>query len=203
MRFRTSRTHNYGLLLGSSVLALTAFAALPADAGTAPRSHTTALTHPGEAHWTPRGGLSDQARTVLRHSAVARTALRMYEPFETGDLSVYDTLLTDDFSDVPLAPGQGPGREGMKQHVADDLVATFPDMTIRVEAIHVSGRTVTVRSVISGTQQRPFLGVPATHRKLSFRAVDIHQVTPSRQITHTDHLEDLFGAYQQMTLPGD
>ncbi|MFI5690118.1 ester cyclase [Streptomyces sp. NPDC051636] len=123
----------------------------------------------------------------------------MYKPFETGDTSVCDTLLTEDFVDAPLAPGQGPGREGMKRHVSKDLVATFPGLTIRIEAIHVAGNTVMVPSVIRGTQEGPFLGVGATHRKLSFRAADIHQCTAHRQMARTDHLEDLFGAFRQMT----
>ncbi|MFI5689988.1 ester cyclase [Streptomyces sp. NPDC051636] len=200
MPFGISTPHRYGLLLGGSVLALTAFATVPAGVGSAVQPHTVAFSENSPARfWTPRGGLSSQAWTVLRRSATARTALQLYKPFETGDTSVYDTLLTEDFVDAPLAPGQGPGREGMKQHVAEDIVATFPDLTIRIEAIHVAGNTVTVRSVISGTQQRPFLGVPATHRKVSFRAVDIHQVNPERGIARTDHLEDLFGAYRQIT----
>src|SRR5215208_2315671 len=35
-----------------------------------------------------------------------------YEPFNTGDTSVYDTILAEDWVDTPLGPGQQPGREG-------------------------------------------------------------------------------------------
>ncbi len=37
-----------------------------------------------------------------------------YEPFSTGDTSVYDTILAEDWVDHPLGPGQQPGREGFK-----------------------------------------------------------------------------------------
>ncbi|WP_113702272.1 ester cyclase [Nonomuraea lactucae] len=200
MSLRSSRTVLLAAALGGSLL-MTAGTVTAVRADTAPGEAAPIRAYARAEPWSPAGGLSDQARTATQRSSLARAALGLYEPFETGDTTVYDRLLTEDFVDVPLAPGQGPGREGMKAHVRDDIVATFPDLKIRVEAIHVAGRVVTVRSVISGTQVRPFLGVPATRRLLSYRAVDVHQFDHRRRIARTDHLEDLFGAYRQMTTP--
>lgn len=186
------------LVLGVGVALLTAVPLVSFDGGSAsPRTVSVGHGTPAR-YWTPEGGVSDQARAVLSRSGVARAAVRIYQPFETGDTSVYDRVLHEDFVDVPLAPGQGPGREGMKAHVTDDLVSALPDMKVRIEALYVDGNTVTVRSVISGTHEGTFLGVPATHREVSFRAVDIHQLNARRQIVRTDHLEDLFGAYRQI-----
>ena len=144
------------------------------------------------------GGLSHQALVTARRSPLARTAVQLYQPFETGDVSIYRRILTADFTDVPLAPKQQPGRHGMALHVLNDIVATFPDARFHIEAIHVDRNVVTVRGLFTGTQEGDFLGVPATHRQLSYRTVDIHQFRGGR-IHRTDHLEDFFGAYQQMT----
>ncbi|MGX6608301.1 ester cyclase [Micromonosporaceae bacterium Da 78-11] len=76
--------------------------------------------------------------------------------------------------------------------------ATFPDLRITIEAIYVAGDTVTVRTTYRGTQAGPILGVPATGRTIEFRATDIHQIGRG-QIVRTDHLEDLFGLYSQIT----
>lgn len=199
MSLRSNRTILPAAVLGGSLLVIAGM--IPVRANAVPAKAPLTSTYVQSERWSPAGGLSDQARTTLERSPLARAALRLYEPFETGDMTTYDRLLTEGFVDVPLAPGQGPGREGMKAHVRDDIVATFPDLKIRIEAIHVAGRVVTVRTVISGTQVRPFLGVPATHKVLSYRAVDVHQFNHHRQIARTDHLEDFFGAYRQMTQP--
>jgi 4-oxalocrotonate tautomerase len=162
--------------------------------------HTTAIQPPDRPVAIPHldGGLSDQAQAVAARSALARTTIQLYQPFETGDTAAYNRILTPDFADVPLAPNQGPGREGMVRHVLDDIVATFPDARFRIDAIHVSGNVVTVRGLFTGTQTAPFLGLPATNRQLQYRTVDIHQFA-GMQIARTDHMEDFFSAYRQMS----
>lgn len=35
-----------------------------------------------------------------------------YEPFNTGDTGVYETILAEDWADHPRGPGQQPGRVG-------------------------------------------------------------------------------------------
>ncbi|QKV96010.1 ester cyclase [Streptomyces sp. NA02950] len=201
---RLRRSHRYGIVLGSALLVLLAAANIPtATAEPDATDATTPSTAAGRQRpsaWVPEGGLSRQARATLARSAVARTALLLYRPFESGDAGIYDRILAEDYVDVPLAPGQGTGREGMKQHVLDDIVATFPDLRVRIDAIHVSGSVVTFRETLTGTQVRPFLGVPATHRGISFRATDVHHLAHGR-IMRTDHLEDFYGAYRQMTQP--
>jgi hypothetical protein len=47
-------------------------------------------------------------------------------------------------------------------------------------------------------QVAPFLWVPTTNLQLQYRTVDIHQFAGMR-IARTDHLEDSFSAYRQMS----
>ena len=49
-----------------------------------------------------------------------------YEPFNTGDTSVYETILAEDWVDTPLGPGQQPGRAGFPP-VIDQFRGIFPD----------------------------------------------------------------------------
>jgi steroid delta-isomerase-like uncharacterized protein len=127
------------------------------------------------------------------NGAIARA---FYEPFNTGDTSVYDRILAEDWDDHPLAPGQAPGRAGFPPIVAG-FRATFPDLTVTNEDVIVAGEKVTVRSTIRGTQQGPFLGIPATGKAVEFMAIDIHRIA-NGQIAETWHIEDYLSLISQL-----
>jgi steroid delta-isomerase-like uncharacterized protein len=115
-------------------------------------------------------------------------ARRFNEPFNTGDTSLYDALLTPDWVDHPRAPGQPPGADGMRPVVAD-FRAAFPDLQVENDTVLVSGDVVTVRTVARGTQRGEFLGLPPTGRRVEFTAIEIHRVEGDR-IAETWHVED-------------
>src|SRR5690349_4143761 len=52
-----------------------------------------------------------------------------YEPFNTGDTSVYDTILAQDWVDTPLGAGQQPGRVGFPPVIAM-FRTIFPDLQV-------------------------------------------------------------------------
>ena len=76
-------------------------------------------------------------------------------------------------------------------------VATFPDLSIKIEDILQEGNKVVVRSTISGTQKGPFLGYPAKNRKMTIQAVDIHEVKDGK-IIQTWHTEDWMTGFHQL-----
>src|SRR5215207_443273 len=57
-----------------------------------------------------------------------------YEPFNTGDTSVYETILAEDWVDNPLGPGQQPGRAGFPPVIAQ-FRGIFPDLQVMVEDV--------------------------------------------------------------------
>jgi steroid delta-isomerase-like uncharacterized protein len=171
------------------------------------------LTSPGAATAVPAAGSAAVAELSTPQGAgpsvsagqrhrLARNkvlALHFYPPFETGDASTLTDVLADDWVDVPLSPGQGPGREGFTP-VITYFHNAFPDLELTIEEVTAEGHRVVVRTTATGTHRGEFLGVPATGRTITFRTSDTHLIRGNR-IVKTWHLEDLYGAYQQMTAP--
>jgi len=124
-----------------------------------------------------------------------------YEPFRTGDTSVYAEILADDWLDLPLAPGQQQGPAGMAGQIAM-FRAAMPDYDVTHEDLVVSGDKVAVRNTVSGTHQGAFLGHAPTGRRIELRTMDLHQVRDGR-IAVTWHLEDFAGLMAQLAAPAD
>ena len=119
-----------------------------------------------------------------------------YEAFNTRSKPTLDKVLADDWVDVPMAPGQSPGREGMKSAL-DGFYAAFPDFHVKNEDIIADGDKVVVRSTITATQRGAFSGIAATGKPLEIMAIDIHQICHGR-LTQTWHLENWLSALFQI-----
>jgi steroid delta-isomerase-like uncharacterized protein len=124
-----------------------------------------------------------------------------YEPFRTGDTSTYDQVLSSDWVDIPLAPGQQQGPTGMAAQIAL-FRAAMPDYDVTHEDLLVDGDRVAVRNTVSGTHQGAFMGHAPTGRRIEMRTMDVHQVRDGKIVT-TWHLEDFAGLMAQLTAPAD
>jgi len=124
-----------------------------------------------------------------------------YEPFRTGDTSIYDEVLAQDWIDVPLAPGQQQGPAGMAGQIAAFRHA-MPDYNVTHEDLIVQGDKVAVRNTVSGTHQGTFMGIQPTGKHIEMRTMDVHQVRDGRIIA-TWHLEDFAGLMAQLNAPAD
>jgi len=120
-----------------------------------------------------------------------------YEPFNTGDTSVYDTILAEDWTDHPLGMGQQPGRAGFPP-VIEMFRAIFPDLHLVNDDVIVCGDKATVRSTITATHSGGELfGIPATGKPLQFMTIDIHRLE-NGQIVETWHIEDFLSVLFQL-----
>ena len=126
---------------------------------------------------------------------------RLYEAFNTDQPDLLDEVLADDWSDTPLAPGQRPGREGMKPMVRAFLAA-FADLRIAPQEMVVAPGRAAGRLELSGRHVGAWMGVPATGRTFSIAMHELHHVAGGR-ITHTWHLEDWAGWREQIGVVGD
>ena len=124
-----------------------------------------------------------------------------YEPFRTGDTTVYGEILADDWIDIPLAPGQQQGPAGMAAQIAA-FRGAMPDYDVKHEDLVLGGDRVAVRNTVSGTHQGAFMGYEPTGRRIEIRTMDIHQVRDNR-IVVTWHLEDFAGLMAQLAAPTD
>ncbi len=119
-----------------------------------------------------------------------------YEPFNTGDTTIYETILAEDWVSTPLDAGHQPGRAGFPPVIAQ-YRAAFPDLQVTNEDVIVAGNKTTVRSTNRGTHEGEFIGIPATGQPVEFMTIDIHQVE-NGQIVQSWHIEDLLGVLFQI-----
>ncbi|WIE53994.1 ester cyclase [Curtobacterium sp. MCBD17_003] len=134
-------------------------------------------------------------------TTTAEIVLAFYEPFRTGDTSVYDEVLAEDWIDLPLAPGQEQGPAGMAAQIALFRHA-MPDYSVEHQDVIVQGDRVAVRNTVSGTHQGAFMGHEPTGKRIEMRTMDMHQVRDGR-IVATWHLEDFAGLMAQLNAPVD
>jgi steroid delta-isomerase-like uncharacterized protein len=134
-------------------------------------------------------------------SGIIAVVRAFYEPFRTGDTTVYDEILADDWIDIPLAPGQEQGPAGMAAQIAA-FRQVMPDYDVTHEDLLVAGDRVAVRNTVSGTHQGAFMGYEPTGRRIEMRTMDIHQLRDN-QIVATWHLEDFAGLIAQLNAPTD
>jgi steroid delta-isomerase-like uncharacterized protein len=126
-----------------------------------------------------------------------KTAVALwYDAFARKDAALLDRILDRRWVDIPPAPGRPPGPAGAKQILAE-LTTTFPDLGIKIEDVMQDGNKIIVRSTISGTQRVAFLGIPATNRRMSIQAIDIHELKGGT-IIRTWHTEDWMTGLHQL-----
>jgi len=80
-----------------------------------------------------------------------------------------DRFVHEDFVERNPPPGQGPGRDGLRQFLEAFLVA-FPDLTWTVHELVAEGDTVAAWSIWEGTHRGDYLGIPATGRRVAVEA---------------------------------
>src|SRR5829696_9444676 len=104
-----------------------------------PRSMTRRTIVAAAARVTPLAGATRCAfaqPATPSPSDVEAIVRSFYEPFNTGDTSVYETILAEDWVDNPLGPGQQPGRAGFPPVIAQ-FRGIFPDLQVTVEDVLV------------------------------------------------------------------
>jgi steroid delta-isomerase-like uncharacterized protein len=118
------------------------------------------------------------------------------EGFGQGRVELADELVAEDFVNHTPAPGQVPGREGLKAAV-QGLRAAFPDLSVSEDDMIAQGDKVVLRDTIRGTHRGPFAGIPPTGREISISRIAIFRLVDGRIKEHWN-LVDMLGALQQM-----
>jgi predicted ester cyclase len=118
-----------------------------------------------------------------------------YKAWKTNDLTIIDTLFSPDWQDIPLAPGQKAGPEGLKNLITF-FRETFPDIEITMLDIFGTAERVAVRSEITFTHDKEFMGISPVNQKVTVTSLELHHLKDGK-ITHTWHLEDWFGLLMQ------
>jgi predicted ester cyclase len=93
-----------------------------------------------------------------------------------GNLDIIDELLSPNFVDRSLLPGQGPTREDFKRSVAEVLDAT-PITSFTIEEQIAEGDTVVTKYRHSSVQRREVMGIPPTGKETTEEGIYIHRIS--------------------------
>ena len=129
-------------------------------------------------------------------SADDRALLDLFYRAFAGEPDLLDEVVAPDWRDMPAAPGQGPGPEGVKPMIRGFKEAV-PDLAITVHDVMRDGDRLGVRAEITGTHAGDLFGVAPTGRAFTVALHEFHRVADGR-LTHTWHLEDWFGWLRQV-----
>lgn len=120
----------------------------------------------------------------------------LYRAFSEKNPDLVDSILADDWDDIPLGPGQEPGPQGIKPIILS-FGEAFPDLHIAIHDIVQTPGKVAVRAEITGTHQGELFGIAATGKRVSVRMHEFHEIADGR-IKTTWHMEDWFGLFMQL-----
>ena len=136
------------------------------------------------------------AAPSMAQTANTETVKNFYAAFSQNQPEFLDTVLAENWEDIPPNPGQEPGRDAFKPFIAG-FHSMFSDLTVVNDQIIDAGDYVIVRSTISGTQTGAFAGFPSKGRPFSVMAIDIHQFQDG-MVVKTWHVEEWLSGLFQM-----
>lgn len=135
----------------------------------------------------------DQTKQLVAERIAIDT---LYRAFSDRNPDLVDQAVTADWDDIPLAPGQGPGPEGIKP-IIRSVVEAFPDVKIEIKDIlHIPGRAG-VRAELTGTHNGSLFGIEATGKKVTISIHEFHTLEGGK-IKTTWHMEDWLGCFMQL-----
>jgi predicted ester cyclase len=101
---------------------------------------------------------------------------RFLEELDEGNLEIIDELLSPDFVDRSLLPGQGPTREDFKRSVAETLEG-WTTTAFAIEEQVAEGDTVVTRVRESGVQRGELAGLDRTGLEVTAKGIYMHHIS--------------------------
>jgi len=106
------------------------------------------------------------------------------EGFNKGNLAAVDEIVAADLKEHEnMPPGFTPGREGLKALITA-LRTAFPDGRTTIDDITVAGDKVWSRGTNRGTNTGPFMGMPATGKKVTYEFMDTCRFAGGKLVEH-------------------
>jgi predicted ester cyclase len=121
---------------------------------------------------------------------------RFLEELAKGNLDVIDELLSPDFVDRGMMPGQGPTREDFKRSV-EEILAAYSPTSFTIEEQLAEGDTVVTRIRESGVARGELFGLPPTGTEDTEQSVYIHRIVTGK-ITEEWSLVDVRPVWENL-----
>ncbi|WP_281557010.1 ester cyclase [Thalassomonas sp. RHCl1] len=127
--------------------------------------------------------------------------MNFYDAFGKAQVEKLDKIIVKNWISHDPNPGQEQGREGFKKFIP--LVhSAISDVHWQVEEMIEEGSTIVVRSTMTATHTGPLLGVEATGKTFTIKAIDVHHFNRRGMVTETYHLEDWIAYLAQVDALG-
>lgn len=124
---------------------------------------------------------------------------RAVELINSGDVgNGVRTLFAETAVDHDLAPGQGPGQEGLLEFFGA-LAAGFPDLRLVPRHLSADEEHVSMAFTVSGTHRGKFNGVAPTGRRFEVSGVEIFRFADGQAVERWGLIDD-FGILTQLDL---
>ena len=126
--------------------------------------------------------MSEENKVILRTISSAFTG--------KGDMAKAIALIPEDGVDHQGLPGiDTRGPEGFKR-VVETYRAAFPDVSTTEVAMIAEGDLVMMHFHMTGTNSGPFMGMPATGKKVDIMGVDIIRCVNGKAVEHWGYMEE-------------
>ncbi|MFO1371491.1 MAG: ester cyclase [Candidatus Competibacteraceae bacterium] len=89
------------------------------------------------------------------------------------------------------------GRDALRQAIPR-FKAAFPDATATIQQVFAEGSKVMVHVLVNGTQEGEWMGVPATHKPMTWTASSIIRFNSAGKMVERWVIEDELGVMQQL-----
>jgi ketosteroid isomerase-like protein len=132
---------------------------------------------------------------------VSQLMQQFYAAFEKQDVDALRAVVTENWQDLPPAPTQTPGPDGVGPVFAM-LSNAFDSLEVIVDDVLVDGDRVGVRARMSGIHVGPLLGVEGKQARFNIALHEFHKLRDGR-VARTYHLEDWLAFFTQVeAFPG-
>ena len=125
------------------------------------------------------------------------TTKKLGEAVNQGSLQEFYKIFAPDVVDHDPAPDQGKGPEGFIGFFTQ-LRRAFPDLKIAVEQMVADEDNVSIAYTMTGTQEGPFQGIPATGKKIKARGMQIAKFNADALIKERWGSSDQMGILEQI-----
>jgi steroid delta-isomerase-like uncharacterized protein len=119
------------------------------------------------------------------------------EIIERHNIAVLDELVAPDFINHTAPPGASPNRDGLIAFMTMFRNA-FSDIQVDIFDQVAEDDKVVTRKAINATHTGPFMGVPATGRRVALNLVDIIRIREGKYAEHWA-VRDTASLMQQLT----
>lgn len=119
---------------------------------------------------------------------------KIFRAFDEGNADALDSLLIKEPIDhAEMPPGiKSTGLQAIKDMLIMQKKA-FPDIKTTINAIVADGDTVMVYSTMEGTNDGPFMGMPATKKHIKIEGADVIRFVDGKAAEH-------WGVYDNMKM---